>query len=110
MIPGSCCARAASGHAAAPTSKVMRSRRLMGLTAKYSRSRACQWRASQQKAVPHVRFGSKAYIAPYLDFVRFTPESGQTGGGSTCPLCAKSGHNAVQQISAGLSSLIEMFG
>jgi hypothetical protein len=36
--------------------------------------------------------------------VRFTPESGQTAVGSVCPLSAKSGHNAVQQISAGLSS------
>ena len=51
-----CCARAASGHAAAPPSRVIRSRRLMGLTRgqgsepKYSRSRLCQWRASQQKS------------------------------------------------------------
>jgi hypothetical protein len=41
----------------------------------------------------YVRFGSKADIAPCLDFVRFTPKSGQTGEGSTCPLCAISGHS-----------------
>ena len=44
-----------------------------------------------------VRFGSKADIAPCLDFVRFTPESGQSGRLSICPPCAKSGHNAVQR-------------
>jgi len=30
-------------------------------------------------------------------YVRFTPKSGQTGEVSTCPLCAKSGHNAVHK-------------
>jgi hypothetical protein len=42
--------------------------------------------------------------------VRFAPKSGQTEEGSICPLCAKSGHNAAQQISAGLSSIFAVFG
>ena len=29
--------------------------------------------------------------------VRFAPKSGQTGEGSTCPLCAKRGHNLYHQ-------------
>src|SRR6516165_2566941 len=32
--------------------------------------------------------------------VRFTPESGHGSARSGCPLCAKSGHNAVRQILA----------
>src|SRR6516165_10695649 len=39
--------------------------------------------------------------------VRFTPESGQRADMSACPLCAKSGHCAVQQISTGLSSFLQ---
>jgi DNA-directed RNA polymerase subunit RPC12/RpoP len=35
-----------------------------------------------------VRFGSKADTSTCPRDVRFTPESGQTGEGSTCPLCA----------------------
>ena len=40
---------------------------------------------------------SKADIAPSLDYVRFAPESGQTGEGSTCPLCAQKRTFALQQ-------------
>src|SRR5215468_4753350 len=53
-----CCARAASGHAAAPPNSVMKSRRLMGAYPKarsptdYSRFGVDQWRASQQKRAP----------------------------------------------------------
>src|SRR5262249_23446630 len=39
----------------------------------------------------YARSGSQADIAPRLNFVRFTPESGQTAEVSGCPLCAKSG-------------------
>jgi len=42
--------------------------------------------------------------------VRFAHESGQTADISVCPLCAKSGHNAVQQISTGFSSIFAVFG
>jgi hypothetical protein len=42
----------------------------------------------------YVRFGSKADETMLGRNVRFTPKSGQTGEGSTCPLCAKSGHCA----------------
>jgi hypothetical protein len=42
--------------------------------------------------------------------VRFAPESGQIADISVCPLCAKSGHGAVQQIAplsaAFLQSLV----
>ena len=44
-----------------------------------------------------VRFGSGADKLRRLGYVRFAPESGQTGEGSTCPLCAKSGHTHLQQ-------------
>src|SRR6516162_6339272 len=38
------------------------------------------------------RYGSTADVASCLDFVRLTPESGQTGDIAECLLCAKSGH------------------
>jgi hypothetical protein len=57
----------------------------------------------------YVRFGSGAAITP-LDYVRFTPQSGQSSDMLACPLRAKSGHNAAQQISAGLSSIFAVFG
>src|SRR2546429_8927721 len=61
-----CCARAASGQAAAaPPRRVMNARRLMGTDPKtqdhglsIAGVRPGQWRASQQKAAPHVRIGS----------------------------------------------------
>ena len=51
------------------------------------------------------RCGSKADITPSIGYVRFTPESGHRELASICPLSAKSGHNAVQQISTGLRSI-----
>jgi hypothetical protein len=45
----------------------------------------------------YVRFGSGADISRHLAYVRFTPESGHRELASICLLCAKSGHNAVQQ-------------
>jgi hypothetical protein len=42
--------------------------------------------------------------------VRFTPKSGIVSRISPCLLCANSGHNAVQQISTGLSSIFAVFG
>jgi len=39
----------------------------------------------------NVRFGSKANIAPSLDYVRFTPESGHQAARLACLLSAKSG-------------------
>src|SRR5438067_1451502 len=72
-----CCARAASGHAAAaPPSNVMKSRRLMGLTPK-ARDHGLsisglewQWRAMQQKRAPHVRLGSTGDPLPRADSCR----------------------------------------
>ena len=58
----------------------------------------------------HVRFGSEADITRLLGDVRFTPESGQTADSSICLLCAKSGHSAVQQISADLGSIFAVLG
>ena len=45
----------------------------------------------------NVRFGSKADISPCPRDVRFTPESRHRNSVVECPLCAKSGHYAVQQ-------------
>src|SRR5215469_4528579 len=87
-----CCARTEGGHAAAPQSRVMKSRRLMGaypkarITEDYNRSELGRWRASQQKRSPDVRFGSEADKASSWSHVRFTPESGQTADISVCPL------------------------
>src|SRR5262249_16001752 len=47
----------------------------------------------------NVRFGSRADAVSLRSHVRFTPESGQMTDIPVGPLCAKSGHNAVQQIS-----------
>jgi Tfp pilus assembly protein PilV len=69
-----CCARAASGHAAATTPNSVNSRRLMGAHPKAKDRRisiAGQDRASQQKRTVHVRFGS------------FTTEAGKAKGRST---------------------------
>src|SRR5215469_15224335 len=46
----------------------------------------------------NVRFGSKADITAYLRNVRFTPKSGHWNSAMRCPLCAKSGHSAPQQM------------
>jgi hypothetical protein len=40
--------------------------------------------------------GSKADIEASLHDVRFTPESGLWNSVAECPLCAKSGHSALQ--------------
>jgi hypothetical protein len=42
--------------------------------------------------------------------VRFASESGHRATQLACPLCAISGHNAVQQTSTGLSSIFAVFG
>jgi len=65
---------------------------------KHHGSIAGQGRASQQKRPLNVRFGSAADITRHLADVRFTPESGQSADMLARPLCAKSGHDAVQQI------------
>ena len=46
----------------------------------------------------NVRFGSKADIGARPRDVRFTPKSGHWNSVSKCPLCAKSGHYALQQL------------
>ena len=48
-------------------------------------------------AKPNVRFGSLADIAQRPPDVRFTPKSRHWLSVLGCPLCAKSGHYAVQQ-------------
>jgi hypothetical protein len=42
------------------------------------------------------RTGSKVDIAAGPSNVRFTPKSGHSLSASGCPLCAKSGHSALQ--------------
>ena len=44
----------------------------------------------------NVRFGSKADIEAPPSDVRFTPKSGHGNSVVECPLCAKSGHSALQ--------------
>ena len=44
-----------------------------------------------------VRFGSRAGMVAQSSDVRFTPKSGHSLPRPACPLCAKSGHYAVQQ-------------
>jgi hypothetical protein len=58
----------------------------------------------------HVRFGSGADIARHQANVRFAPESGHRATRPACPLCAISGHNAVQQINTRLSSIFAVSG
>jgi len=48
-------------------------------------------------AAGDVCFGSKADIEAHSCDVRFTPKSGHCGARLACPLCAKSGHSALQQ-------------
>jgi hypothetical protein len=57
-------------------------------------------RALQQTRCAYVRFGSKADMGLPLIDVRFTPKSGHWNSIDECPLCAKSGHYAVQQTAA----------
>jgi len=57
-----------------------------------------------------VRYGSEANITRSCSNVRFTSESGHSIDASACPLCANSGHNAVQQISTGLDSIFAVLG
>jgi len=66
--------------------------------------------ALQNLESAYVGCGSKADKASCLEFVRFTPESGHGSARRECPPCAKSGHNAVQQISTGFSSIFAVFG
>jgi len=84
-----CCARAASGHAAAPPRSEMNSRRFiaMSLNPRTLRSIAGQARASQQKRPDrNHRRQSAAHV-------RFASESGRGERHSLSPLCAKSGHS-----------------
>ena len=48
-------------------------------------------KADNDRRDGYVHFVPSADIAPCVDFVRFTPKSGQTGDVAECPLCAKSG-------------------
>src|SRR5262249_33245394 len=51
--------------------------------------------------------GSGADITRLFSYVRFAPKSGQTAEVPGCPLCAKSGHNAVQQISPVSAAILQ---
>jgi hypothetical protein len=54
--------------------------------------------AQQHRFAADVAYGSKADIGlPAID-VRFTPKSGHVQRNIPCPLCAISGHYAVQQL------------
>jgi len=55
-------------------------------------------------------FGSQANAASSRGYVRFSAESGHRGLAPKCPLCAKSGHNAVQQIRTDLGSIFAVLG
>jgi hypothetical protein len=103
-----CCARAASGHAAATTqNSVMNSRRLMGAHPKAKDRKisiAGQDRASQQKRTVHVRFGSFATMAVEATASRKSaslPKADKWRIVSLCPLSAQSGCERPQQNSRG---------
>src|SRR5262245_47694812 len=51
---------------------------------------------------------TKADKATLRGYVRFTPKSGQTGEGSTCPLCAKSGRTRRSKISYSITARSEV--
>jgi len=75
-----CCARAARGHAAAATRRVMSSRRFTAqcLRASTERDSTTGGSAAVRDLDPvDVRFGSKADTAASRSHVRFTLESGQ---------------------------------
>jgi hypothetical protein len=60
--------------------------------------------ARQQSQAADVRFGSKADIGlPVID-VRYSPKSGHQLSALGCPLCAKSGHYALQQSTSAASA------
>ena len=89
-----CCARAASGHAAAvPPTNVMKSRRLIAFPDAQDRHRSGL--KQQRRKSGHVRFGSKADMCSALAHVCFTPQSGHVRCKHRCPLSANSGHLAL---------------
>jgi hypothetical protein len=53
-----------------------------------------------------VRFGSQADILEGFRDVRFNPNSGHRNSVVECPLCAKSGHYAVQQSGSLIDQLV----
>ena len=63
-------------------------------------------RSRQSVAATNVRFGSKADIDGLPLDVRFTPESGHWNSVAKCPLCAKSGHWAAQQLTELFDQLV----
>jgi hypothetical protein len=107
-----CCARATSGHPAAPPRRVIKSRRLMRLP------------PARDRSLPH-DFGSELSCAPQQVRRRMAgmghsrprrsmphdrpcplhPESGQMGTGLAKSALCQSRHNAVQHISTGLDSI-----
>ena len=54
----------------------------------------------------NLRFGSKADIGEAETDVRFTPKSGHRNSVVECPLCAKSGHWAAQQLTELFDQLV----
>ena len=75
-IRSPCCARAASGHAAAaPPSSVMNSRRLIAAPEAQDEA-SYRLRLAHWKGAADVRFGSLADMCSAKRHVRFTPESG----------------------------------
>src|SRR5262245_3161036 len=90
-----CCARAASGHAAAPPSSDMSERRFTAgpfraFAPKVSTPQLRQEPAALRDFDPaFVRFGSGADISRLLSHVRFAPQSGHRGFDSKSPLQPK---------------------
>src|SRR6516164_4254185 len=91
-----CCARAASGHAAAPPTSVMNSRRLIA-SPQGSEQGIVAGQTGRlevdKTALGDVRFGSKADIEAPPPDVRFTPKSGHQFSALGCRLSAKSRHS-----------------
>ena len=89
-----CCARAASGQAAAEAViALMKSRRRTRPSPERLKDDASFQSLSDQGG--DVRFGSKADMCSAKSHVRFTPKSGHVQCNSACPLSANSGHGVL---------------
>src|SRR5262249_37641814 len=87
-----CCARAASGQAAAtPPRRLMTSRRRIATFEAEERA-IVTIKSIAPEGVTDVRFGSEAYMCSAQAHVRFTPKSDIKCDMAECPLWAESGH------------------
>src|SRR5262245_53433410 len=95
----SCCARAASGHAAAPPKTVMNSRRFMPVFPVLPTEGIAQPAALRNFDLAYVGLGSNstdAVKAAWWIYVCFAPKADKVGDKAPGPLCAMNGHSAIR--------------